>query len=75
MAHYVSTPTCDRDGTCQWIADNYPEAYADIVQAVVDSFDQKPNAICSWELTPKRGLTIIVKHEKKTNILNINEYE
>lgn len=76
MAHYVSTPPCDREGTCrQWIADNYPEASADIVQAVVDSFDQKPNAICSWELTPKRGLTIIVKHEKKTNNLNINEYE
>lgn len=78
IAYYVCNQSegCDREATCrQWIADNYPEASADIAQAVVDSFDQKPDAICSWELTPKRVLNIIIKQEKKTNNPNINEYE
>lgn len=28
----------------------------EIEKAVVDSFDQNPDAICAWELTPKRVL-------------------
>lgn len=78
IAHYVCNPfeEADKDALCrQWVQTNYPEASADIVQAVVDSFDQKPNAICSWELTPKRILNIIIKQEKKTNNPNNNEYE
>lgn len=78
IAHYVCNPSeeADKDALCrQWVQTNYPEATEEIIQAVVDSFNQKPDAICSWELTPQRGLTIIVKHEKKTNNLNINEYE
>ena len=76
IAHYVCNPfeEADKDALCrQWVQTNYPEATEEIIQAVVDSFDQNPDAICAWELTPKRVLNIIVKQEHKP--INNNENE
>ena len=69
IAHYVCNPSeeADKDALCR------PEATEEIIQAVVDSFDQNPDAICAWELTPKRVLNIIVKQEHKP--INNNENE
>lgn len=78
IAYYVCNPSenTDKEAICrQWVQTNYPEATEETIQAVVDSFDQKPDAICSWELTPKRILNIIIKQEKKPNNINNNENE
>lgn len=48
-------------------------AQEEIEKAVVDSFDQNPDAICAWGLTPKRVLNIIVKQGHKP--INNNENE
>ena len=50
-----------------WIESNCPEATEEVQQAVVDCFNRKPEAVCSWEFTEKRELNIIIKNNKFNN--------
>ncbi len=70
MAYYVRHQEECGDGNTvcrQWVETNYPDETEAVVQAVVDSYDRKPDAICSWEYTADRVLNIIIKQEKKTD--------
>ncbi len=67
LAYYIHhREECADSNACrQWVNNNYPDAPDEIVQAVVDSYDQKPDAICSWEFTKDKVLNIIIRKEKR----------
>lgn len=70
MEAYVSRQYEDgriKEDCRAWIESNHPEETEEVKQAVVDCFNRKPDAVCSWEFTQKRVLNIIIKNNKLNN--------
>lgn len=55
----------------EWLDSHYPETSPEVAQAVADCFENKPDAVASWEVGNDNKINVIIhpvyKHQKSLN--------